>query len=241
MDPRARKVVSYADISPSIPDEPSSSALRPAKRARTTPPPAVPPASFTGRALNGSSPSQPKKQKRDPKSWQTSRSLTHDEIWDDSALVNAWDAAMEEYRAVNGDEKGWMYEPTDRSALWWNSQPAEDESYEEADEEYLKADAEEVEDELITTHVDPTPSSSTAVPSGLPSIPFLPSSQGFTTLPEDPDKVLELAIQSYYWAGYLMGRRDEMLRAPGGRPAAGPGPEAVNEDEEQLPEVGGEY
>jgi len=26
-----------------------------------------------------------------------SRDLTYDEIWDDSALINAWDAAMEEY------------------------------------------------------------------------------------------------------------------------------------------------
>lgn len=27
-----------------------------------------------------------------------SRELTHEEIWDDSALVEAWDAAMDEYR-----------------------------------------------------------------------------------------------------------------------------------------------
>ena len=26
-----------------------------------------------------------------------SRELTHEEIWDDSALVNAWDSAMAEY------------------------------------------------------------------------------------------------------------------------------------------------
>ncbi|KZT58488.1 hypothetical protein CALCODRAFT_482266 [Calocera cornea HHB12733] len=224
MDPRARKVVSYADISPTIPDEPSSSASTSAarppipKRPRPSSPLSSTPGAFTGRALNGSAPPQAKKQKRDPKSWQTSRNLTHDEIWDDSALVQAWDAAMEEYRAVNGEEKGWMREPTSKSALWWNAQPGEGEQdYEDdAEEEYAEADAKEVEEELATLP-RATRSAPSAPPGNLPTIPFLPaSSQALAALPDDPDKVLELAIQSYYWAGYLMGRRDEMVRTANG-------------------------
>ena len=46
-----------------------------------------------------------------------SRELTHEEIWDDSALVEAWNAAMEEYEAYNGPGKGWKEDPTVKSAL----------------------------------------------------------------------------------------------------------------------------
>lgn len=46
-----------------------------------------------------------------------SRELTHGEIWDDSALIQAWDAAMEEYEAVNGPDKGWKKSPVHKSPL----------------------------------------------------------------------------------------------------------------------------
>jgi hypothetical protein len=61
--------------------------------------------------------------------------LTQEDIWDDSALINAWDAAQEEYRVrhdallyhecfltyscqlLNGPEKDWKTEPVHKSAL----------------------------------------------------------------------------------------------------------------------------
>lgn len=46
-----------------------------------------------------------------------SRELTHQEIWDDSALVDAWDAAMEEYEAYHGTEHDWKKEPVKKSPL----------------------------------------------------------------------------------------------------------------------------
>lgn len=46
-----------------------------------------------------------------------SRQLTHDEIWDDSALVDAWDAAMEEYEMFHGPGKDWKNEPIKKSPL----------------------------------------------------------------------------------------------------------------------------
>jgi hypothetical protein len=46
-----------------------------------------------------------------------SRELTHEEIWDDSALVNAWEAATEEYEAYHGPDKGWKKEPVNKSPL----------------------------------------------------------------------------------------------------------------------------
>lgn len=36
--------------------------------------------------------------------------LTHDEIWDDSALIDAWDTANEEYAAHHGEDKSWKDE-----------------------------------------------------------------------------------------------------------------------------------
>ncbi|KAG6874160.1 hypothetical protein C0995_005578 [Termitomyces sp. Mi166 len=49
------------------------------------------------------------------------RDLTHDEIWDDSALIDAWNAAAEEYEAFHGPDKGWKKEPIHNSPLWYNT------------------------------------------------------------------------------------------------------------------------
>ncbi|KAG6821863.1 hypothetical protein H0H92_000449, partial [Tricholoma furcatifolium] len=43
--------------------------------------------------------------------------LTHEERWDDSALIDAWNAATEEYEAYNGPDKGWKKEPIHK---WYN-------------------------------------------------------------------------------------------------------------------------
>ncbi|KAJ4485376.1 hypothetical protein J3R30DRAFT_1348578 [Lentinula aciculospora] len=51
------------------------------------------------------------------------RELTHDEIWDDSALIEAWNAAAEEYKAYHGPDKGWKNEPVHKSPLWYNTPP----------------------------------------------------------------------------------------------------------------------
>lgn len=47
-----------------------------------------------------------------------SRELTFGEIWDDSALIDAWNAATEEYEAYNGPDKGWKNEPIHKSPLY---------------------------------------------------------------------------------------------------------------------------
>lgn len=66
----------------------------------------------------------PKKRKRyhqkseaDPNDCEESRELTHEEIWDDSALVNAWDAATEEYEAYHGSDKTWKSETVNKAPL----------------------------------------------------------------------------------------------------------------------------
>lgn len=46
-----------------------------------------------------------------------SRELTHEEIWDDSALVDAWDSAMEEFRRYHGTDTDWKTQPVKKSPL----------------------------------------------------------------------------------------------------------------------------
>ncbi|KAM5542221.1 hypothetical protein V8D89_004094 [Ganoderma adspersum] len=52
-----------------------------------------------------------------------SRELSHGEIWDDSALIDAWNSAAAEYEAFHGPGKKWKQEPVKRSPLWYNVPP----------------------------------------------------------------------------------------------------------------------
>ncbi|KAJ7293991.1 hypothetical protein C8J57DRAFT_42388 [Mycena rebaudengoi] len=52
-----------------------------------------------------------------------SRYLTSEEAWDDSALIDAWNAATEEYEAFHGPDKGWKKDPVHKSPLWYNVPP----------------------------------------------------------------------------------------------------------------------
>ncbi|KAH9855803.1 hypothetical protein C2E23DRAFT_723663 [Lenzites betulinus] len=53
-----------------------------------------------------------------------SRELTHEEIWDDSALIDAWNSAAAEYEAFHGPGKTWKDQPAKKSPLWYNVPPA---------------------------------------------------------------------------------------------------------------------
>ncbi|KAI0641175.1 hypothetical protein C8Q79DRAFT_919928 [Trametes meyenii] len=53
-----------------------------------------------------------------------SRELSHEEIWDDSALIDAWNSAAAEYEAFHGPGKNWKDEPVKKSPLWYNVPPA---------------------------------------------------------------------------------------------------------------------
>jgi hypothetical protein len=46
-----------------------------------------------------------------------SRELSREEIWDDSALVDAWEAAQEEYELYHGTGKDWKNGPLKKSPL----------------------------------------------------------------------------------------------------------------------------
>jgi hypothetical protein len=56
-------------------------------------------------------------QEEDEDEDEESRELTHGEIWDDTALIDAWNAASEEYESFHGPQKNWKTEPVHRSPL----------------------------------------------------------------------------------------------------------------------------
>jgi len=132
-----------------------------------------------------------------------SRELTHDEIWDDSALIAAWESATAEYESYHGKGKQWKEEPAKKSPLWYNVPP---------DPAKLKKSA-VVPQAPQNTRPDPDnshplnfdtfvpihdPSLAQALqpalePNGLPPVPGEHVSR---------DEAFNRALGAMYWAGY---------------------------------------
>ncbi|KAF8665099.1 hypothetical protein AX16_000567 [Volvariella volvacea WC 439] len=115
----SRPLVSYDDLAlPYGPDGPSDFAGP--SDASNAPPPKK------RKAGNGGTTKPARKAVSQTTETDESRELTHEEIWDDSALIEAWNAATEEYEALNGPDKGWKSEPVHRSPFimspdrWYN-------------------------------------------------------------------------------------------------------------------------
>ncbi|TFK38646.1 hypothetical protein BDQ12DRAFT_735316 [Crucibulum laeve] len=135
-----------------------------------------------------------------------SRRLTHQEVWDDSALINAWDAAMEEYEAYNGPDKGWKKEPVNKSPLWYNI-PTKNTTRKPASKK-IKLEAStpvptgEVEADSQPINFD------TFVPShdaSLPGTVLAMENYAFTEAPAgqvSQDEAFAHALNATYWAGY---------------------------------------
>ncbi|CEL58305.1 hypothetical protein RSOLAG1IB_03051 [Rhizoctonia solani AG-1 IB] len=148
-----------------------------------------------------------------PKRYQIDHSLTQDELWDDSALIAAWDAATEEYESLNGPEKKWKEEPANKSALWYAppSEPQDDDN-EEDDEEEEGGELEENSGEIEQiTGPDSAPIDyNTFVPSYDPTLGVAQTSIGHPQLPAatndltklTKDEIFEKAVSASYWAGY---------------------------------------
>ncbi|CAE6467673.1 unnamed protein product [Rhizoctonia solani] len=151
-----------------------------------------------------------------PKRYQIDHSLTKEELWDDSALIAAWDAAAEEYESLNGPEKKWKEEPVNKSALWYAPppKPQKDDDGEEDDEEGEEGEVEEEENGDEAEHAtvpDSVPIDfNTFVPSHDPTLGVAQTSvtglqpsattNDFTKLTKD--EIFEKAVSASYWAGY---------------------------------------
>jgi hypothetical protein len=157
----------------------------------------------------------------------TSRELTHVEIWDDSALIDAWDAAMEEYEAYHGPDAkdAWKKEPVHKSPLYvvnfshsphnnsydskhrWYNIPPKNLSKKAASSSAPQTNGSASNDSkpidfntFVPTH---DPSLYSAVPQDAED-----TSQHFytTSLASQPhvsqDEAFERAVQASYWSGY---------------------------------------
>lgn len=144
-----------------------------------------------------------------------SRELTHEEIWDDSALVDAWNAAMEEYEAYNGPDKGWKKEPVHKSPLWYNvppkkkpskprMEPATPMSLNEASVSVEETDSKPINFETFVPTHDPSISDDPALEP--PSISYIPT-EGSVLACEagtmiSQDEAFSRALSAMYWGGY---------------------------------------
>ncbi|KAF8139780.1 hypothetical protein EV363DRAFT_1392705 [Boletus edulis] len=129
-----------------------------------------------------------------------SRPLTQEEIWNDSALIDAWNSAEAEYEAYHGTSKAWKIEPVKKSPLWYNkpytapgpSKPIITLKATEADTAPLDFNT------YVPTH-DPSlviPSDTTPATQTLSFIP--PPSTRMVSR----DEAFNNALSAMYWSGY---------------------------------------
>ncbi|KAJ7650588.1 hypothetical protein FB45DRAFT_888192 [Roridomyces roridus] len=128
------------------------------------------------------------------------RLLTSEEIWDDSALIDAWDAATEEYEALNGPDKGWKNEPVHKSPLWYNVPPTKPPK--------KKVKTEEEEEQAPAVEGDSKPLDfDTFVPTHDASLPEPPPELGIDfgapqASTATRDEAFTRALGAMYWVGY---------------------------------------
>ncbi|KAI0344276.1 hypothetical protein BDW22DRAFT_1355625 [Trametopsis cervina] len=138
-----------------------------------------------------------------------SRELTHEEIWDDSALIDAWNSATAEYETYHGRNKNWKSEPVKKSPLWYNVPPAEkpvngQTSDITAAEFSTQEDSTPLNFETFVPTHDPAlfpgiPSTQSAVHDSAYHQDYLPTTAGATT---SQDEAFSRALSATYWAGY---------------------------------------
>ncbi|KAJ1310819.1 hypothetical protein OPQ81_009338 [Rhizoctonia solani] len=137
-----------------------------------------------------------------PKRYQIDHSLTQEELWDDSALIAAWDAATEEYESLNGPEKKWKEEPVNKSALWYAPPPKSQENGEEDDEQDEEEDDEQDEEEEGEENMDETGDAIVTDSAPIDFNTFVPSHDPSLGVAQTSDEIFEKAVSASYWAGY---------------------------------------
>jgi len=137
-----------------------------------------------------------------------SRELSYEEIWDDSALIQAWDAAAEEYEAYHGPDKSWKAEPIHKSALWYNV-PLSPSSLQRPISVQAVREAEPVKNATVTADREKNSKPlnfDTFVPTHDPSLPsneangLLPPTDSISEITQD--EAFSKALNSMYWTGY---------------------------------------
>ncbi|PBK89197.1 hypothetical protein ARMGADRAFT_1033289 [Armillaria gallica] len=169
-------------------------------------------------SLTNDSPSPSKKLKTDGNAtvaFELSRELTHAEIWNDSVLIDVWEAVHEEYAAYHGGDTALKTNPTKRSPLWYNV-PFDDSNVEENDTEDLPSQEEEDDDDEADDDDDDDDGDSKPIDFNS----FIPSHDASLDTGGEPsagtsynhpetnaetitqDEAFTRAVNAMYWTGY---------------------------------------
>ncbi|EEU42818.1 uncharacterized protein NECHADRAFT_84059 [Fusarium vanettenii 77-13-4] len=125
--------------------------------------------------------------------------LTHEELWDDSALIDSWNEALEEYKKYHSiHAKGGSVrdlESKSQAATKHESSPDRLQDVELIQPEHPSTSAQEaVKEETPSSRNEPQ-----ATPQGLPSFPVQ------AVLGSVQDENLKKLLMSWYYAGYYTG------------------------------------
>ncbi|KAG1838202.1 hypothetical protein DFJ58DRAFT_861783, partial [Suillus subalutaceus] len=153
-----------------------------------------------------------------------SRELTHEEIWDGSALIDAWNSATAEYEAFHGKTQDWKSTTVKKSSLcvtlfniivfrWYNIPYNSSKKKAKTPNSTKVASAKAASQAAVAEEEDSAPLDfDTVVPSYDPSPPvpseastapessfFIPAS---STTMVSRDEAFSRALSAMYWGGY---------------------------------------
>lgn len=134
-----------------------------------------------------------------------SRELTHEEIWDDSALIDAWNSATAEYEAFHGKTHDWKSTTVKKSSLSSKEKAKTPDSTKVTSAETPSQAAATEEEDSAPLDFDtfvPSYDPSLPVPSEAPAAPesfFIPAP---STTMVSRDEAFSRALSAMYWGGY---------------------------------------
>ncbi|KAI8983210.1 hypothetical protein BD414DRAFT_523135 [Trametes punicea] len=211
----------------------------------------APQASTSGAAANGAHSGEDGEYYEEEEE-EESRELTYEEIWDDSALIEAWNSAAAEYEAFHGPGKKWKEEPVKKSPLWYNVPPETTSKPKASTSAPNGASAQNVRrtSAVGLQEEDSTPLNfDTFVPTHDPSLaaafaaPAMSSSSALEVGAEaanvSQDEAFSRAMTAMYWSGYWTAvyhcRRNEMQQNNNNAGTQADVEEQEDEDEEGEP------
>ncbi|CAH0050185.1 unnamed protein product [Clonostachys solani] len=135
---------------------------------------------------------------------QASSGLTHDEIWDDSALIESWNDALAEYKKYHSiHAKGGTLEDLERAVeAGTDSAPAPEETLKVNDEQQSES---KVDESAGTDKSEPKP-----------QVAGLPVPSPHALLGTVKDENMKRLLMSWYYAGYYTGLYEGQQQAKSG-------------------------
>ncbi|KAK4146525.1 uncharacterized protein C8A04DRAFT_25752 [Dichotomopilus funicola] len=128
---------------------------------------------------------------------------THEEIWDDSALINSWNQALEEYKKYHSihAKGGTVDDIPDDGAQRVNAKPETDGKTVGEGQEEEEEEEGELDETMLTGSSDETSHPANEVQAGASA----PMSGPQMLLGNIQDEELKKLLMSWYYAGYYTG------------------------------------